>query len=167
MARRTVGAWWAGAIRGAASGAASVWLMDLVTTGLFDGQSDETTRREEAARPNGKASLANLVDLLEARYDLSLDDERRSLAMLAIHYGLGIVPGSVYGVLRGRVPFVDVGRGLAYGLVLWVVNDEYLNTKLGLAGPARAYPLASHWRGLVGHGVLGMATDEGIHLLGG
>jgi hypothetical protein len=30
-----------------------------------------------------------------------------------------------------------------------------------------AYPLETHWRGLVGHAALGVATDTTIELLGG
>ena len=48
-----------------------------------------------------------------------------------------------------------------------MVNDEFLNTRLGLAAPFGAYPIETHLRGLVGHLVLGVATDTTIELLGG
>jgi hypothetical protein len=47
------------------------------------------------------------------------------------------------------------------------MNDEYLNTRLGLAGPPEAYPAEAHLRGLVGHVVLGSITNSGIEALGG
>ena len=153
--------------RGALAGAGATWLMDLVTTGLLEGQPAAVTAREESARPNGKGAVANLVDGLEAQLGLSLSEKQRALAMEIIHYGLGVVPGALYAVLRRRLPVVGAGRGLAYGLLLWAVNDEYLNTALGLAGPFDAYPLETHWRGLLGHAVLGVATDFGIDLTGG
>ena len=159
--------WLADAGRGAVAGAVGTWLMDLVTTGLLEGQSPETTQREEAARPNGKGSVENLVDRLERTYGRPLSETQRSVLAQGIHFGLGIGPGAVYGVLRHRVPFLGAGRGLVYGLLLWAVNDEYANTALGLAGPFSAYPLETHARGLVGHVVLGMATDSGIAVLGG
>lgn len=89
--------------------------------------------------------MANVVDHIKAAYDLSLDEVQRSIALQAIRFGLGIIPGALYGVL----------------------NDEYLNTRLGLSGPFEAYPLATHWRGLVGHAVLAVATDTGIDRPGG
>src|SRR5215217_3355541 len=92
----------------------------------------------------------------------SLSNVQRSTLTQAVHFGLGVGPGVLYSALRRRIPFVGGGRGLVYGLLLWAVNDEYLNTRLGLAGPADAYPVETHWRGLVGHVVLGMATDSGI-----
>ncbi len=155
------------ALRGAVAGAAATWLMDLVTTGMFEAQPRDVTAREEAARPNGKSSVANLVDQVERRTGLAVPNRRRPLIESAIHYGLGIVPGAIYGVVRRHVPVARLGRGLAYGLTLFAANDEFANTKLGLAGPIEAYPVESHFRGLAGHATLGVATETGIQLLGG
>ncbi len=155
------------AVRGAIAGAAATWCMDRITTAMYEVQAPEVTRQEEAAQPNGKSSVTNLIDRVEAETGFVIPAERRPLVEQAIHYALGVVPGAVYGVIRRYVPFARVGRGLAYGLVLFVVNDEYLNTKLGLAGPPGAYPIESHLRGGVGHAVLGVTTETGIQLLGG
>ncbi|MDP8904612.1 MAG: DUF1440 domain-containing protein [Chloroflexota bacterium] len=155
------------ALRGAVAGGVAVWLMDQVTTGLLEQQRQQVTEREEAARPNGKSALENLLDRLERDYGLELDQEGRSAALQAIHYGLGVVPGALYAVLRRRLPLLGSARGVAYGVLLFAINDEYLNTRLALAGPFDAYPLETHWRGLVGHIVLGVATDTGIEVLGG
>ena len=167
MTRTRGGSWVADAARGAVAGAVGTWLMDLVTTGLLEQQSPETTQREEAARRNGKGTVENLVDRIEAKYGRPLGETQRSMLMQGIHYGLGVAPGAAYAVLRHRVPLVGAGRGLIYGLALWAVNDEYASLALGLSGPFGAYPLETHWRGLVGHVVLGMATDSGIDALGG
>jgi uncharacterized membrane protein YagU involved in acid resistance len=155
------------AFRGALAGAAATWLMDLVTTGMLDAQPREVTERECAAQPNGKSSVANLVDRVESTTGVHVPMARRPTLEYAIHYGLGIVPGAIYGVIRRYLPFATVGRGLAYGMVLFAANDEYANTKLGLAGPPGAYPPETHLRGLTGHAVLGMATETGIELMGG
>lgn len=154
-----------GLIRGAVAGAVGTWLMDLATTGMYAGQSEETTRQEEAARPNGRGSVANFVARAEAATGLELTDGQRATAGQAMHYALGVVPGALYGALHERLPLP--GRGVLYGLLLFAVNDEYVNTRLGLAGPFGAYPLATHARGLVGHLVLGMTTDTIVELLGG
>lgn len=155
------------AFRGALAGAAAVWLMDLVTTQMLDRQSPEVTQREEAARPNGKPALINLIERLEAEYEVELSDQQRDSLVQLLHFGLGVFPGALYGALRSRVPLIGAANGLFYGLLSYAVNDEYLNSRLGLAGPFGAYPVETHWRGLVGHAVLGVATDTGIELLGG
>lgn len=155
------------AARGALAGAAGTWLMDLVTSGLFQQQPARVTEREEAARPNGKGSVENLVDRIEGALGTTLDETARSRLSQGIHYGLGVLPGAAYAVLRHRLPLLGAGHGLLYGSLLWALNDEALNTALGLAGPFDAYPTETHLRGLAGHLVLGVATDVGIEILGG
>jgi hypothetical protein len=155
------------ALRGALAGAAATWLMDLVTTGIYEVQSPEATRAEEAGRPNGKGAVTNMVDRFETETGLTVPTARRPMVENAVHYALGVVPGAIYGVVRRWLPFSRAGRGLAFGLALFAVNDEYLNTKLGFAGPFDAYPPEAHVRGLAGHAVLGVATETGIQLLGG
>ena len=153
-------------LRGAIAGAVATWVMDQVTTAMLERQPPDVTAREEAARPNGKSAVGNLVDRLTAGLGLDLDEERKGRLASLVHYALGIVPGALYALLR-RLPLVGAGRGLVYGILLWLVNDEYLNARLGLSAPPEAYPIETHLRGLVGHAVLGVTTDWGIDVLGG
>ena len=69
------------------------------------------TEREEAARVDGKPALVNLVEKLEAAYDVKLSDEQRDSLIELIHYGLGVFPGVVYSLLRSRVPLIGGGNG--------------------------------------------------------
>lgn len=154
-------------MRGTIAGGAATWVMDQVTTGMLAAQPPEVTEREKAARPNGQSALENLVDMAAASFDLELTPADKATITQIAHYGLGVVPGAAYGLLRRRVPFVGAGRGLLYGFLLWAVNDEYLATRLGIAAPPEAYPPETHRRGLVGHLVLGVVTDAGIDALGG
>jgi hypothetical protein len=155
------------AIRGAVAGAAATWLMDRLTTGMLESQAPAVTAREEAAQRNGKSSVANLVDRFEASTGLTVPAKRRPTIETSIHYLLGIVPGAIYGVVRRRLPLMRIANGLGFGMAIFAVNDEYANTALKLSGPPRAYPLQTHFRGMAGHAVLGMATETGIVLLGG
>lgn len=154
-------------VRGAIAGTVGTWVMDLVTTGLYDAQSEETNRREAAAHPDGKGSVENLLDRMGSVVGLELDGDQRASAIELLHYGLGVGPAVLYALARRRLPLIGAGRGVVYGLLLWAVNDEWLNTTLGLAGPYGAYPIEAHWRGLVGHVALGVTTDTTLDLLGG
>ena len=155
------------ALRGALAGAAATWAMDQVTTVMLALQAPDVTAREEAARLGGKSSVTNLVDKVEAQTGLTVPPKRRPAVELAVHYALGVIPGAIYGVARRWIPFARLGNGLAFGLAIFAVNDEFLNTKLGLASEPAAYPVETHVRGLAGHAVLGVATESGIQLLGG
>lgn len=155
------------AFRGALAGAAATWAMDQVTTVMLAVQAPEVTAQEMKAQANGKSSVTNLVDKVEAETGLIVPKARRALVEMAVHYALGIIPGALYGIVRRWIPFARAGSGLFYGLGIFAANDEYLNTKLGLAAPPSAYPPETHLRGLAGHAVLGVATETGIQLLGG
>lgn len=155
------------AARGAIAGVAATWAMDQVTTVMLSVQAPEVTKLEEGARANGKSSVTNLVDKVEAGTGLVVPRKHRPLAEQVAHYALGAVPGAIYGVARRWLPFTRAGSGLLYGLGVFTLNDEYLNTRLGLSAPPQAYPPETHMRGLAGHAVLGVATETGIQLLGG
>jgi len=127
-------------LRGAIAGAAAAWVMDLLTTGMVQSQSGSHKRREQAAMPNGKSSVTNLVDRLDSRFGLGLSEDAKGMAEQEVHYGLGIGPGALYAVLRHRLPLVGAANGMLFGALLVAVNDEYLNTALGISGPFDAYP---------------------------
>jgi hypothetical protein len=154
-----------GMVTGAIAGAAATWVMDLVTTGVAAGDSKADKKREKAAQANGKSSVENLLELIEATTGMQVDEAARPMALQALHYALGAGPGAAYGALRGRMPLIGAGRGLLFGAALFAVNDEYVNTALGLSGPPEAYPTSSHLRGLIGHLALGVTTDLVLDLL--
>jgi hypothetical protein len=146
-------------IRGALAGTIATWLMDQVTTALYQGQSKAITAKEKQAQPDGKSSVALMLERVEETAGVELDDDQRALAQQLMHYALGAVPGALYVFARERIPGVGAARGLIYGALLFLINDEWLNWRLGFAGSPGAYPTETHMRGLVGHLVLGGATD--------
>jgi hypothetical protein len=150
---------------GAVAGGVATYVMDLVTTGVQQNQSKADAKREKAARADGKSSVENLLEMIEASFGKQVDTAHRPMALQALHYGLGIGPGALYGALRGRVPLLGAGRGLLFGALVWAVNDEYLNAAFGLSGPPDAYPNSTHLRGLIGHLALGATTDTVLDVL--
>lgn len=146
---------------GALAGAAGVWVMDRLDWfnyrhGLDDAQSRAQTRR---ARPRGMDPAHLLAARVAESAGVALSPRQHDRAGLAVHYAIGIVPGALYGALRGRVPHLDAGRGSAFGLGLFLLQDELLNTAAGLAGPPQDYPWQAHVRGLVAHLAYGLVTD--------
>jgi hypothetical protein len=145
--------------RGAVAGAIGTWMMDRATTRVLEKQSAADAERERAAQPNGKPSVPNIIDRAEQLTGFRFSTEMRPRVEHLVRYSLGVGPGILYALLRHRVPLLGSGRGVGYGLLLFALNDEFLNTTLGFAGPMEAYPASSHIRGLVGHVVLGVTTD--------
>ncbi len=159
------GSWLGDAIAGGIAGGAATWLMDQATSSLLAAQPKSVTDREEAVQPHGRSAVENMVAAADDQLGLGMDKQARTQAASVAHYALGVVPGAVYGVLRRRVPVIGAANGLLFGTLLWAVNDEYLNSALGFAAPADAYPTQTHWRGFIGHAVLGMTTDAGLSVL--
>lgn len=77
----------------------------------------------------------------------------------AFHYGLGMLPGALYGVARRSRPRLSTGSGALYGLGLFVVMDETAAPLTGIASTPHRYPWQAHARGLVAHLVLGITAE--------
>ena len=146
-------------LKGAVAGAAGVWVMDRLDWFLYRREGAETRRRTEDARPGGRDPAHVMAGAAASAVGVELASPKQNPAGLAVHYSLGILPGALYGALRSRVDYLGAGRGLLFGLGLFVVEDELANPLLGTAAPPGRYPWQAHARGLVAHLVYGLVTD--------
>jgi hypothetical protein len=153
------------AAKGAIAGAVGVWLMDQVTWGMYLREDPQALRREQEARVRGKDVAHVAAEKVAGAIGLERPSAQPHPAGLAVHYTLGVVPGALYAPLGRRVKTLGAGRGLLYGLGLTIVNDEILAPVFGLASGPTHYPWQAHARGLVGHLVLGAATDTVLDVL--
>jgi len=152
-------------VKGAVAGAVGVWMMDLVTWGMYLREDPQARQQEQAARVEGKDVAHVAAGKLARLTGTTISPEQPHPVGLIIHYALGVMPGALYGAFRSRVDRLGAGRGLVYGLGLFLVNDELLGPLLGLASGPMAYPWQAHVRGLVGHVVLGGVTDTVLDVL--
>jgi uncharacterized protein DUF6789 len=75
------------------------------------------------------------------------------------HLGFGSAWGSAYGLLAGTVPQRNVLKsGLAFGLVVWLANDDLLLPAFKLSAWPHRYPVKSHLYALAAHAVYGAAV---------
>lgn len=162
---RADGDWVVDAVKGAIAGAVATWAMDRVAWYLYDREDPAALRREERARVGGLDVAHVAANKLAGAGGVTLSPPQPHPAGLAVHYSFGIVPGAIYGVLRRRVPEVSAGRGLAYGLGIFLLLDQVAAVVLGLASRPDAYPWQAHARGLVSHAALGVATETTLEAL--
>lgn len=146
-------------LKGAIAGAVGVWAMDRVDWFMFDHEDPEARRRTEAVRPGGLDPAHRAAGQVARALGTELSPAQPHPAGIAVHYGLGVAPGALYGALRDRVPGVGAGRGLLWGLGLFALEDEIMNPAAGLAAKPGDYPWQAHARGLVAHLVYGFVTD--------
>ncbi|WP_143427005.1 DUF1440 domain-containing protein [Georgenia soli] len=129
--------------------------MNRTTTAFYERQSEASRRREEASEGVAYAVVIQKAVALVGR---EVEPERAERLGEAFHYATGAVLAPGYVVLRRRLGLRPVTAGLAYGLSVAVVVDEVANPLLGFTAPPRAYPFATHLRGLAGHVVYGLTV---------
>jgi hypothetical protein len=152
-------------LKGAAAGAVAVWAMDRLGWMLWDREDPAALARERAARVEGMDPAHVLANRVADAVGRPLHPRQPHPAGVAVHYAIGMGPAVAYAALRRRWPALRAGRGLAYGLGLFLAVDEGLVPALGLASGPTAYPWQAHGRGLVSHLVLGAVTDAALDAL--
>ena len=152
---------------GLIAGYAGTKAMTPVTTKLYEWESEEDRRREQAAQAEPAYNVA--ARKTAAAVGVQLSEDQQQTAGMALHWGLGLGWGVVTTLLRRATGLNPMATGLLSGLAMFVLVDEGANTVFGFAAPPRSYPLATHVRGLVGHLVYGLGTAvaaETIYALG-
>lgn len=153
-------------LAGALAGAAAVWAMDRLDWALYDRVDPQARRRTIAARPGGLDPAHVIANRAAHALGTELSPAQPHPAGIAVHYGLGAAMGAAYAALTPRTPVLGAGRGVLFGLLMFVVQDEGMNTLLGTAGPPGRYPWQAHARGAVAHGVFGFVLDALLRLTG-
>ena len=151
--------------RGGAAGAVGVVAMDVVTWVLYRRESRLDLLREKRLRPYGKDTAHALVRRVTHALGSDAGRTEPNGAGIAVHYGLGMLPGAVYAEQRTRRPWVRRGNGAAYGAALYLANDLLAARLLGIAGPQGRYPWQAHARGIAGHVVLGVVTEAALNAM--
>jgi hypothetical protein len=78
---------------------------------------------------------------------------------LAVHYFFGIAAGAAYGGLNAAFPVTSIGRGLPYGIAIWLLANEVGTPLSGLSKPPWQVPAFSHVSALANHVIYGLVTD--------
>lgn len=89
---------------------------------------------------------------------INLSEDALDEAALAFHYGLAVSWAPTYALLRRRTSLGPVAAALASGAAMSAIVDEGLTPALGFSAPNRAYPAATHVRGVVAHLAFGLAV---------
>ena len=128
----------------------------LVGEALARPMPEGVKEREERLRPEPTSRVAAREDAEGLGY--SPDDRQLGLAATAVHYGLGLAWGPVYGLLRRHARMRPLAAGFTTGAAMSLVVDETLVPALGLSPPNRAFPAVTHLRGFLNHLAYGAAV---------
>lgn len=149
---------------GALAGTAAIWVTDKLDQAMYDAEPAEAQRQTVRARPGGMDPAHVVANRAARAVGTHLGQPHP--AGIAVHYDLGALMAAGYAALLGRVPLAGAGRGLGFGLTMFVIKDEGLNTLLGTGGKPADYPWQDHARGFVAHGFFGFTVDTLLRIMG-
>ena len=99
------------------------------------------------------------VKLYQPASDQPLHGIARTIAGEAVHLVTGAGLGGAYALLRHRWPGVAVGKGVAYGLGVWLLVEEAGLAIVGLKPSLTKVEPAEHVFAASSHVVFGLALD--------
>lgn len=131
-------------LAGAVAGAVGVWAMDRVDWFNYRLEDPRSRLQTQRVRPGGEDPAHVLARIAERAAGVGLSPAEHHAVGVAVHYAIGIAPAALYGLLRGRMPALRAGRGTLYGLGLFLIQDELINSVTGLAtDPRRSSPIVA------------------------
>ena len=136
-------------------------LVTRVTSG--EGENDHGPHAPSAGQENTTEKTARNV---ARQFGHALTPGDKQLAGRALHYGFGMVMGSVYGVAAEYLPWIGAGAGVAFGTVLFVGTDEAVLPLLNLASKPAETPAADHLLHWASHVVYGSTLELTRRALG-
>lgn len=152
------------ALSGAIAGVAATWIMNAVTTFMYEREDRAAREREDRARGD-KTAYEIAAERTAKLAGRTLTAAQRGRYGVWIHWGLGIGAAIAYAFIRTAIDDPGVVHGLIFGFVFWAVMDETMVPLLGLTPGPMAFPWQTHLRGLVGHLVFGVVAELTIALI--
>ena len=153
---------------GLIAGLVATQVYGFAQQGLHRTTPEEVKRHEERVRPEPTSRVA--ARKIGEGLGYHLDARQLGLATMAVHYGLGLAWGPIYGLLRRHGRMRPLAAGFTTGAAMSLIMDEALVPALGLSPPNRAFPAVTHVRGFLNHLVYGTAvalTAEAAYRLTG
>jgi uncharacterized membrane protein YagU involved in acid resistance len=123
-------------------------------------------RRERRVSPGGASSSQVAAKRVAEHLGHAPGQQRVASLGRAVHLGVGMAWGPVYGLLRRHGGLGPIGAGLATGVAMSLVLDEGVVPALGLSAANQDYPILTHVRGLLAHLVYGAAAALAAEGLG-
>src|SRR3954470_18036579 len=148
---------------GCVAGLVATKVYGLVQEALYRPMPRDVKRREEQVRPGPSSQVA--ASRMAEGLGYPLDDQERELAGCAVHWGLGMAWGPMYGLLRRHGGMQPLGAGALTGTTLSLIVDEGLAPALGVSAPHRDYPALTHVRGLLKNLAYGAAVAVTVEVL--
>lgn len=151
-------------LKGAIAGAVATWIMDRVTSFMYEHENKHARSVEDRAR-HGRTAYETAAEKTAHLLGRRLTKAERQRFGAAVHWALGIAAGAAYATVGRSIPAFRRAGGGAFGTTFWAAIDEGLVSLLGLTPPPKAFPWETHARGLAGHLTYGIVADRTLRVL--
>jgi hypothetical protein len=148
-----------GALAGAIAGLVGAYAMERFQALWAETEKQARPTQIARAGKDEPTTVKAAERVVETVLQTELPDEVKPVAGEAVHYGMGMLSGAIYGAVAEVLPVVRAGNGLLFGAVLWWVADETAVPAVGLSKKPSAYPPSTHAYALSAHLVYGFATE--------
>jgi putative membrane protein len=148
-----------GALAGAIAGLVGAYAMERFQALWADTANRARPQQTASAAKDEPTTVKAAERLTETVFHAELPDEIKPAAGEAVHYGMGMLSGAVYGTIAEIVPIVRAGNGLLFGAVLWWLADNTAVPAVGLSKRPSAYPPSTHAYALSSHLAYGFVTE--------
>jgi uncharacterized protein DUF1440 len=148
-----------GALAGAIAGLVGAYAMERFQA--LWGETEKQARPKQIARAakDEPTTVKAAERVAETVLHTELPNELKPVAGEAVHYGMGMFSGAIYGAVAEVLPIARAGNGLVFGAVLWWLADNTAVPAVGLAKKPSAYPPSTHAYALSSHLVYGFVTE--------
>ena len=171
-----------GVLTGIAAGLAATLVMDQFLNLASDAQKAAEKRRklaqgespwlianeqaqQEMKQHESEDSTVKVARRIAEATGANLPKDCLKIAGQAVHYSFGTLMGVCYSATAEFYPEVTIGRGTAFGTVLFFGADEIAVPAFHLSGPPTETPIANHLQHWVAHIVYGSTLELARNLL--
>lgn len=153
---------WASLATGALGGLAGALAMNQfqsLWSAVSKATGDRHNAQQQSKSQDEDATQKTARVLSENVFGHELTRSEKQKAGPAVHFGIGILMGAVYGAAAESLPISRIGRGTVYGAAVWLFADEIAVPAFGLSGSPANTPISTHVNALSSHIVYGFTTD--------
>lgn len=157
-------------LKGSVAGVAASVALDQLDWYMWNNLDPETREKTRSVRPErldpGHVIARKVARAMGTDIEPKGPDNQHP-AGVAVHLALGMGPALAYAAMRDRTPALAAGGGTLFGLGLFLVHDEGLNTITGTGAKPQDYPWQAHARGLIAHLVYGLVLEGTMRMIDG
>jgi uncharacterized membrane protein YagU involved in acid resistance len=147
-------------LKGLVVGYVATEALDRISVLLYERESEELRKAENLTR--ARQAYEKAVERIAKAFSIQLTDRQIQEWGWRFHRAFGFLGGVQYLALRKRMPVLSRAGGVVFGLVFFLVVDEFIIYLLKLSPGPTKFSWKVHARGAVSHLAYGIAAENTV-----